>query len=358
MPDIFKENIEMTKNHNNHHNANHGHHEAGHSCECGGHGTGSSNSCCSANNKIFESEKVKAKINEVIAQIKSAHENEEITKHVETRINSMPMPEEKKGMLKTNALALMKSMTMAINEEVVKKQITATIGEEKTKTITEDNLIAEIDKFVENFKGAKLQETIDKYLVMLASGMMQKENAETHHDQPAVNEAEAAKAKQADANAPKTVSIEEYNKQKDMAMEYLGSLQRMKADFENYKRRVIKEKEDYKALAFEGIFSDLLSVLDSFNAITPEAKIDFEGMQKINKLLFNIMNKHSFNEIPTDATFDPNMHQALTTEVRDDVEENTILETIRKGYKLGEKVIRPALVKVSVRGQSETAENA
>jgi len=249
-------------------------------------------------------------------------------------------------------------MTMAINEEVVKKQITAAIGEEKIKNISEDSLAAEIDKFVENFKGAKLQDTIDKYLVMLASGMMQKENAEPHHDQPAVDEAEAAKAKAADANTPKTISIEEYNKQKELALEYLGSLQRMKADFENYKRRVIKEKEDYKTLAFEGVFSDLLSVLDSFNAITPDAKIDYEGTQKINKLLFNVMTKHSFNEIPTDMPFDPNMHQALTTELRNDIEENTILETIRKGYKLGEKVIRPALVKVSVRGQSENSENA
>lgn len=128
---------------------------------------------------------------------------------------------------------------------------------------------------------------------------------------------------------------------------------RLAADFQNYKRRVEKEKSDIYAFANEKIVVELLNVIDNFDrslAMQEECKDEkmLEGMQLIFKQLKAVLEKNNVKEIQTaDADFDPNFHHAVMTDSSDEYESGKITEVFQKGYTLNEKVIRPAMVKVA-----------
>lgn len=125
---------------------------------------------------------------------------------------------------------------------------------------------------------------------------------------------------------------------------------RLMADFQNYKRRVEKEKEETRAFANERIITDLLTVLDNFDrAMEHDADAGFkEGMQMILDQ-FNTVLKHAgVEEIEAEkAVFDPNLHNAVMMEDSEDVESGHVSCVLQKGYKLNGRVIRPAMVKVA-----------
>jgi molecular chaperone GrpE len=288
--------------------------------------------------KLIMQDNISARMDAAIEKIKTFYTSDEAKKAVEDKVNSMDIDETKKAGLKDKTDMFLKAMTGGFNRDAFRNQIIATINDEqKIKDITEEELLTTIES-IETELAAKNEEFIDNSIRMIFE-----------MDRRAAEEARAA--------ANKTPEQIELDNQKQLAGEYLSALQRMKADFDNYKKRVLRDKEEQKTLALESVFAELLCVIDSFDAIKPDSKIDYEGVQKIRKLLVNALEKYSLKEVENNQTFDANYHQALTTEERDDLEEHTITEILRKGYLLGEKLIRPALVKVSVRSANEIKED-
>lgn len=162
--------------------------------------------------------------------------------------------------------------------------------------------------------------------------------------------------------SPKTESIEtvndsfmeklEENKKSEEELqlkELTDSVKRIQAEFINYKRRTEQEKEMLSSLANERIILDLLLVLDNFqrglDAIEEKEGSLYEGMTLIYKQLLSTLEKNGVQEIDTTIEFNPNFHHAVMQEEGE--ESGKILEVFQKGYLLKDKVIRPAMVKVS-----------
>ena len=133
--------------------------------------------------------------------------------------------------------------------------------------------------------------------------------------------------------------------------EYLDALQRLKAEFDNYRKRVAREQVELTTRANERLVGDLLPVLDdlerALEAATAheEAKLE-EGVSLVHRSLADLLAKEGLAEIPTDGKFDPHVHEALLSQPSN-AEEGSVIEVVQKGYKLGDKVLRPARVVVA-----------
>lgn len=126
---------------------------------------------------------------------------------------------------------------------------------------------------------------------------------------------------------------------------------RLMADFQNYKKRTAKEKEDIYAFGAEGLMLKLLTVIDNFErALVLESKDEkyAEGMQMIFKQLTDVLQKAGLEEIKAlGEDFDPNFHNAVMMEDNPDYESGKVTDVMQKGYVLNKKVIRPSMVKVN-----------
>ena len=126
---------------------------------------------------------------------------------------------------------------------------------------------------------------------------------------------------------------------------------RLMADFQNYKKRVEKEKTDLYSYANEKLITEMLEVLDNFERALgqDEAGDGFkEGMEMIFKQLRNVLEKSGLAEIAAlGEEFDPNFHNAVMHVEDESLGENVIAETFQQGFQIGDKVIRHAMVKVA-----------
>ena len=141
------------------------------------------------------------------------------------------------------------------------------------------------------------------------------------------------------------------DEQKNKADEYFEHLKRNMAEFDNYKKRVSKEKESMYSTITSDIISDLLPIMDNFNtALQADSKdIPFkEGMKMIYNQVSETLKKLGLEEIEAlDSTFDPNLHEAVMHIEDENFGEKEVVEVFRKGYKIGDKVVRHAMVKVA-----------
>ena len=128
-------------------------------------------------------------------------------------------------------------------------------------------------------------------------------------------------------------------------------LLRLAADFENYKKRAARERQEYVQLANERLLKELLPILDdlerALNAAEQheEAQLE-EGVRLVHRELRDALAKEGLVEIETDGEFDPHVHEALLTQPSEE-DDGAILQVIQKGYRLGDRVLRPARVVVS-----------
>lgn len=152
----------------------------------------------------------------------------------------------------------------------------------------------------------------------------------------------------------KEESIEDLNKQieeKDQKIDdYYSQMQRLRADFENYKRRSDKEIEEYRKYANEGLIIKLIDTYEDLErALKSSEKGENlkEGVELIYKNLKNVLEKEGLSEIPTTGEkFDPFKHEALMTEKHDEYESGVVTDELAKGYTLKSKVIKCSMVKV------------
>lgn len=134
-----------------------------------------------------------------------------------------------------------------------------------------------------------------------------------------------------------------------------AALLRTVAEYQNYRKRVEKEKQDIMKYANEKIMKDLITVHDNFERAIGSMDKENEaiasvvsGIEMIKKSFDDILERYGVTEIDAEGqTFNPDSHHAVMTEEREGVEASTVLEVFQKGYKLHERVIRPAMVKVS-----------
>ena len=125
-----------------------------------------------------------------------------------------------------------------------------------------------------------------------------------------------------------------------------------KAETENVRRRGFEDAEKTRKYALESFSQELLTVKDSLEASLNSETIDLttlkDGVELTLKQLNSVFEKFNIDEInPIDEKFNPNEHQAISMIESEDKEANTILDVLQKGYKLNERVIRPAMVVVS-----------
>lgn len=125
---------------------------------------------------------------------------------------------------------------------------------------------------------------------------------------------------------------------------------RLVAEFDNFKKRTQKEKDEIYSIAKTDVVMNLLPVIDNFDRAEKFAGDESvaEGIALIKKQFLEFLKKIGIEEIEAEGVeFDPNFHNAVLHEDREDVPENTVVEVLQKGYKLGERVIRYAMVKVA-----------
>lgn len=133
--------------------------------------------------------------------------------------------------------------------------------------------------------------------------------------------------------------------------ELTEQLLRLQADFQNFRNRTAREKEDTVRFATESLITKLIDVFDDFDrALAAEKEHDafYDGVAMIFDRMKKILEAQGLEVIDTDgAEFDPNLHHAVLSEESDTVESGHIIEAFQKGYKLKGRVIRPAMVKVA-----------
>jgi molecular chaperone GrpE len=140
--------------------------------------------------------------------------------------------------------------------------------------------------------------------------------------------------------------------------EYLNDLKRVAAEFENYRKRVLRDQESLVARAHERLVRELLPVLDDLERALAaaeeheEAKLE-EGVRLVHRELKDALDREGVAEIETEGHFDPHVHEALLSQPSE-AEEGSVLEVLQKGYKLGDHVLRPARVVVAApRGEAD-----
>jgi molecular chaperone GrpE len=136
--------------------------------------------------------------------------------------------------------------------------------------------------------------------------------------------------------------------------EYLDGWQRARAEFANYKKRIEREQEEGRARAAAALLTKILPVEDDLERALRDRPDDdhtrswADGIELIQRKLAALLESEGVEIIPAEGqTFDPTLHEAVTHEESRDHREGQIIEVIQQGYRLGERVLRPARVRVA-----------
>jgi molecular chaperone GrpE len=133
--------------------------------------------------------------------------------------------------------------------------------------------------------------------------------------------------------------------------ELFDRLQRLAAEFDNYRKRSARENAALTERANERLVKELIPILDDLGRALEaasqheEAKLE-EGVRLVHRALAELLTKEGLAEIETEGRFDPHVHEALLSQPSD-AEEGSVIEVVQKGYRLGDKVLRPARVVVA-----------
>lgn len=184
----------------------------------------------------------------------------------------------------------------------------------------------------------------------------QKKEAQTPEDEvkKETGSAETSETLEED-NAPEAERTEEKAEEKteEKADDGNEKYVRLMAEFQNYKKRVAKEKNDIREYATEKLVMELLPVLDNFErALAASAEDDPAGYAKGMELIFTQMvtelQKSGLTEVEAEGQdFDPTKHNAVMTEENEELESGKVSKVLQKGYALNDKVIRPSMVAVT-----------
>ncbi len=147
-----------------------------------------------------------------------------------------------------------------------------------------------------------------------------------------------------------TLEAAEAARQRD---EYLDLLRRKTAEFDNYRKRVERERRELSEWAAADVLQEVLAIMDDFERALsaeapPEAQAYRAGIELIQRQLQELMRKRGVTAIDSiGADFDPHVHQAVAYEEAEGAREGEVVDELRKGYRLGDRLLRPAMVKVA-----------
>ncbi len=174
-----------------------------------------------------------------------------------------------------------------------------------------------------------------------ADSVTTEENAEPLAESPAEQAAEAAAVEETADGGESTGQLKD-------------RLLRLQADFDNFRRRTLREKDQLYRNANEDIMLELLPVLDhlelALNAVKEHGADNafFEGFKLVSEQMSSVLGRFGLTAIAGEnGAFDPNLHEAISHLSSDEVPSDEIVAQVRRGYKLGERVLRAAQVVVS-----------
>ena len=161
------------------------------------------------------------------------------------------------------------------------------------------------------------------------------------------------KSEDLDSESVNEDKVEESSAEAEAA-QLKDKLLRLTAEFDNFRKRSIREKEEYRKFAVEQVIMELLDVYDNFERAIESAKQTDDissvitGVEMVFKQFTGILEKEGLEKIECQGReFDPHLHEAMMHVEHPDHEENTVMDVCRPGYCLHTKVIRPAMVTVS-----------
>ena len=159
-------------------------------------------------------------------------------------------------------------------------------------------------------------------------------------------------AEETDASSGLKKELEQVKGERDQLLDRLARLQ---AEFENSRRREVKERQDVRDYAVQNAVEPFLGVMDNFQlALNAEGSVDQlrSGVELILRQMDDVL--RGLNVQPVESVgqqFDPRVHEALGSIETAEYPDHQVIEEIRKGYKLRDKLLRPALVKIAVNGK-------
>jgi molecular chaperone GrpE len=133
---------------------------------------------------------------------------------------------------------------------------------------------------------------------------------------------------------------------------YLDRLARLQAEFDNFRKRGVKEQQDFRDYALVEALKSLLPILDSLDRALKTSGVsvkDFHsGIELIDKQFHDALSKLGVEPIPTEGeAFDPNLHQAVQMVDTDEVADNQVIDELQRGYRIKDRLLRPAMVRVA-----------
>jgi molecular chaperone GrpE len=153
------------------------------------------------------------------------------------------------------------------------------------------------------------------------------------------------------ADAGEAVSRAEFDRVKAERDQLVDRLARLQAEFENARKRAEREKQEYREFAAGSVIEQFLPVLDNFALALKSGGNAHQlrsGVELIVKQMEEVLRQLQVTAIATEGeAFDPRVHEALGTVDRDDLPDQHVAEEIRRGYKLRERLLRPAMVRVA-----------
>ena len=176
-------------------------------------------------------------------------------------------------------------------------------------------------------------------------------NAENEQDTDAVEETANVEAQ---AEQAETQEVDETEALREELEAEQNKYLRLLADYDNFKRRNQKDKQDAEKFRAQSLLSDLLPVMDNFErALSVEVKSEeaaamLKGLQMVQKSLHEAVQREGLEEIKSvGEPFDPNVHQAVMQEKDEEAVPGSVLMELQKGYTLKGRVLRPSMVKVN-----------
>lgn len=191
---------------------------------------------------------------------------------------------------------------------------------------------------------------------------MSKEKQKIHKEE----HADKAASKNEDKKKEKMIKVSEAELQalKDQVVEYKDKYVRLLAEFENVRKRRERERLEFVKYANEGLMTDFLNIVDDLERTVIVAKDkhqDYDsflkGVEMVMKQVTELLKKQGVEELdPVGKPFDPYAHEILMQEPTDQHDDGVVMESLQKGYKLGDRVIRTAKVKVAVNNKVKSEE--
>ena len=141
--------------------------------------------------------------------------------------------------------------------------------------------------------------------------------------------------------------------------ELVDTLQRVQAEFDNYRKRAARDQQSLVARAHERLVKELLPVLDDLERALEaaeqheEARLE-EGVKLVHRALADALRREGLEEIETEGRFDPHVHEALLSQPSE-ADEGTVVQVLQRGWRMGDRVLRPARVVVSAGTPPEAA---